>query len=77
MNVIEECIEKVEINLKTVIEDAQKKNEERSKMFCPLSRAMCRVDCVCYIKATVHAVQSANPYSTGGYCTAYTLNGPV
>ncbi|KCZ73637.1 hypothetical protein ANME2D_00709 [Candidatus Methanoperedens nitroreducens] len=74
---IEECVEEIEKTLADVIEEAERKNKDREHMFCPLSKMMCRVDCACYTKATVHGMQSPKPYIMGGYCRAYILQGPA
>ena len=58
-------------------------NQGRVKIFCPLIKSNCRIDCECYVRMYVKNMtfvkseidDYTGPYTTGGYCTCYQLKG--
>lgn len=65
------------------LEEAERRQAERVKKrkmtLCPLTRATCSADCVCYISPVVTNVSTEeNPAwdCRGGHCDCYMLVGP-
>lgn len=60
-------------------------NSKREKMFCPVIKSMCRIDCACYVIAEVQIIknkmaikqlnQPENYEIVGGFCDCYLLVG--
>lgn len=59
--------------------EIKRRNEEASKKFCPLIRAECNLNCVCYYSPQFIDINNyVNPkegYVNGGYCRAYIFIG--
>lgn len=70
-------------------EDANNKvieiNSKREKMFCPIIKNLCRIDCTCYAMAEIQVIKNKTFTKTpdtpdqyeviGGYCDCYLLTG--
>jgi hypothetical protein len=66
------------------LSDAYDRNRARSRVYCPIAGAPCKVECECYIKAIAHGTCTERdeitgeiviPWVSDGRCTAYILKG--
>lgn len=58
--------------------EAERKNNDfdRKRVFCPLTKYMCRTDCYCWEKSYTFAVNLKKDWSVrGSQCTCYLLVG--
>lgn len=68
---------------KEALEKVDSINRCRMYVYCPFIRGMCRIDCECYVQATLREdvfmrgrPEQYSDYSTnGGYCSNYALRG--
>jgi len=54
-------------------------DEHMKKVFCPLTKDMCRIDCVCYVPSFVYPIKLNNVTKYAieqGYCSNAMFIGP-